>query len=178
MKIIGLDPGNETSALVVWDGEAISWKMHEDNDSVLQWLESVAWAAKQSRDKPPMLVIEMIGHYGTGMPAGKSVFDTCVFIGMAKYAYGRKFCEIMLRPTVKAHICGSARAKDGNVIAALKDRFGEKGTKANPGVAFGMKADLWQAWALAVCWWDQNVGPMPHRELARATGVTFEELGR
>ncbi len=29
-----------------------------------------------------------------------------------------------------------------------------------------------------VCWWDQNIGPMPHREPARATGVTFEELGR
>ncbi|WP_207632095.1 hypothetical protein [Occultella kanbiaonis] len=105
--------------------------------------------------------IEMIGHYGTGMPAGKDVFDTCVWIG--------RFTETIrlttdappqptrvLRPTVKAHHCNSAKAKDSNVIQSLVDRFtpGQgnfgKGTKAEPGWFYGFAKDVWQAYALAV----------------------------
>ena len=71
------------------------------------------------------------------------------------------------RIQVKQHICHDSRAKDSNIIQALVDRFayGErnrgKGTKKEPGFFYGFKADVWQAFALAVTWYDltmQEVG--------------------
>ena len=101
------------------------------------------------------LAIEMIGHYGAGMPAGKEVFDTCVWIGrfaqaFEEHANDGQTWTTHLRTPIKAHLCGNARAKDGNVAQALRDRFGEKGTKANPGPFYGVKSHIWQAIALAV----------------------------
>ena len=162
MRVIAIDPGNEFSALVVWDGEHVEFKLYAPNEEIRNWLKSCSAAAFAVRAgwvnaggmSVPSLVIEMIGHYGLGMPAGKTVFDTCVWIGRFTECYGSELTETILRPTVKTHLCGSARAKDGNVIQALKDRFGDKGTKGNPGVAYGMSGDLWQAWAVAVTWLD------------------------
>jgi hypothetical protein len=59
------------------------------------------------------------------------------------------------RREVKLHLCGQARAKDSNIIQALKDRFGDKGTKNKPGLTYGMRKDLWQAFALAVTCMDK-----------------------
>jgi len=92
--------------------------------------------------------IEMIGHYGTGMSVGKDVFHTCLLIGrMIQIAPQAK---LILRPTVKGIICGSARAKDGNVTQALKDQVGPKGTKKDPGPTYGVKNHAWAALAVAV----------------------------
>ena len=52
--------------------------------------------------------------------------------------------------------CGQMNAKDSNIIRAIKDRFGEKGSKKNGyNPAYNderekMKADIWQAFALGV----------------------------
>lgn len=73
------------------------------------------------------LAIEMIGHYGLGMPAGKDVFHTCVWIGRFMEAWeatGRYAPALVKRPTVKAWLCGSVRAKDPHVRQALIDRYG------------------------------------------------------
>jgi hypothetical protein len=40
------------------------------------------------------------------------------------------------------------------LIRVLKDRFGEKGTKKNPGLTYGLIADMWQAFAIAVMAYD------------------------
>jgi hypothetical protein len=61
-------------------------------------------------------------------------------------------------------LCGSSRANDATIRQALLDRYGpgrEKavGTKANPGPLYGIKADLWQALALAVTYSDQMATP-------------------
>ena len=152
--VIAVDPGNERSAVVVWDGEAVLDKLHTANDFVLTYLR------RRSAETVWPCVIEMIGHYGTGMPAGKTVFDTCVWIGRFMQAYGADRVETILRPTIKTHICGSARAKDANVRQALIDRFGgnEKavGRKSQPGPLYGIKADEWQALALACTWRETN----------------------
>ena len=37
---------------------------------------------------------------------------------------------------------------------ALKDRFGDKGTKKKPGHFYGFSKDIWQAYALGVYWID------------------------
>lgn len=38
---------------------------------------------------------------------------------------------------------------DTMVVRALKEKYGQKGTKANPGFFYGMSKDAWQAFALA-----------------------------
>lgn len=78
------------------------------------------------------LVIEMIASYG--MPVGKEVFDTCVWIGRFKQiAIMRNIkVEYIYRKDEKMNICHSMKAKDSNIRQALIDRFGEVGTKKNP----------------------------------------------
>lgn len=110
------------------------------------------------------VVIEMVSHYGTGMPAGKEVFDTCVWIGrfLQHFTVCRIPVQRMLRREVKLHLCGSVRAKDANIIQALVDRFASgqpnygKGTKQAPGWFYGFKADVWQAYALGVTYIDKQ----------------------
>lgn len=93
--------------------------------------------------------IEMVASYG--MPVGKDIFDTCVWIGRFQQELYNKGWQVHLiyRRDVKLHHCGQARAKDNNIRQVLIDKYGEKGTKDNPGITYGLKADLWQAFALA-----------------------------
>ncbi len=145
--VLAIDPGNIESAYVRVDSKSLAILDHGKilNSDMLDMVRG--WMSLFGGD----IVCEMIGHYGSGMPAGKTVFDTCLMIGRIIEASGGKV-DLMLRPTVKAHICGSAKAKDSNVIQALKDRFGDRGTKANPGHFYGVKADVWQAYSLAVAY--------------------------
>lgn len=71
----------------------------------------------------------MIASYG--MPVGKEVFETCVWIGKFAEASGMKESYIY-RKDEKMNICHSMKAKDSNIRQALIDRFGVVGTKKNP----------------------------------------------
>lgn len=161
MRILAIDPGNVESAYALIDTDTYR-PLHfakKLNAAVLDAIQF--WPGIEAHH----VVIEQIGHYGTGMPAGRTVFDTCVWIGRFYETAWRDFGhepELVLRPTVKAHLCGSAKAKDPNVIQALIDRFAPdvrnkgKGTKAEPGFFHGFRADVWQAYALAVYAADQH----------------------
>ena len=110
------------------------------------------------------VAIEMVGHYGTGMPAGKTVFDTCVWIGRFMQHFKSSGVEVhlIMRGEVKMNICGTMRAKDSNIIQALVDRFAPgarnygKGTKKDKGWFYGFSADIWQAYALGVTFLDRR----------------------
>lgn len=78
------------------------------------------------------VIIEMVASYG--MPVGKEVFDTCVWIGRFKQralSEGKEV-EYIYRKDEKMNICHSMKAKDSNIRQALIDRFGVVGTKKNP----------------------------------------------
>lgn len=149
--IFAIDPGTTHSAYVVWDGAKIISKGKLLNAEMLEIIR--LWDAFDRSQ----FVIEMIGHYGSGMSVGKEVFETCVWIGRYVEACDQGGHEALLvkRTTVKMHLCGLARAKDPNVRQALIDRLGAPGTKANPGVTYGVSADVWQALALAVTVFEQ-----------------------
>jgi hypothetical protein len=155
MRIIAIDPGNVRSALLVWSFGQIETIADQENHSLKPVLRSLARPGTE-------LVLEMIGHYGTGMPAGREVFDTCVWIGrFAEAWYLETGCEAryILRPTVKTHLCGTPRAKDPNVRQALLDRFGGKaaiGRRDAPGPLYGVTGDLWSALAVAIVWEEQQ----------------------
>ena len=95
----------------------------------------------------------MIASYG--MPVGKEVFETCVWIGRFQQAAPIGM-RLEYRKDVKLHHCYSVKATDSNITQALIDRFAcgvrnrGKGTKDDPGWFYGFRADIWQAYALAV----------------------------
>jgi hypothetical protein len=94
-----------------------------------------------------------------GMAVGKSVFETCYWIGEFRavcHFLGINF-ERIYRSEEKMHLCGSMRAKDSNIRQVLLDRFpasgGGKcpqiGTKKKPGPLYGVSGDIWSAIAVA-----------------------------
>lgn len=144
--IIAIDPGDVQSAFVVVDDLCdIVDKGLEPNETMKAYLE-------QGRAPYDKLVIEMVASYG--MPVGKTIFETCVWIGRFIEAWGGDF-ELVYRQEVKLALCRSTRAKDSNVRQALIDRFGEVGTKKKPGKLYGVSKDIWSALAVAVCYQDR-----------------------
>lgn len=147
--IYAIDPGETQSAWVKYDEDAgipLSFGI-DSNEDMLDILSR--WnSPHHSHD---ILVIEQIKGYG--MPLGDTTINTVFWSGRFAEAYGWEF-RLIPRSTVRAHLCHSSKAKDGNVRQAIIDRFGGKkeaiGTKKNPGPLYGIKADAWQALALAI----------------------------
>ena len=154
--ILGLDPGPTRSAIVLYDGERILKHGIETNADILAWL----YEHVETSDKD-MLVIEQIS--AMGMSVGAELFETCFWSGRFAEAWGNVAAWNRLkRHEVKMHLCGSMKAKDGNIRQALIDRFGPSkeiavGTTKKRGPLFGIKADEWSALAVAVVWWDLKV---------------------
>jgi hypothetical protein len=153
--VLAIDPGPTQSGVTLI--ETTTFKpvkaLKTDNFSVIAFLKE---APEEQFDC--QVVIEMVGHYGSGMPAGAEVFETCIWIGR----FTQQFLLIGLpvyrlkRQAVKLNLCRDSRAKDGNISQALIDRFAPgqrnrgKGTKKEPGWFYGFKADIWQSYALGV----------------------------
>ena len=152
MKILGIDPGTKEFGVVIWypDTPKIFHTTFQPGDA-LEYFREIA-AGKEIIN---YIGIEMIGHYGTGMPAGKDVYDTCLLIGRTQEILKSNRPLLIYRYEVKSHFCRSARAKDGNIRQALIDRFGAPGTKKAPGLLYKVKEHEWQALAVAVYVWDQ-----------------------
>lgn len=156
VSIIALDPGNENSAFVRWDGDKIIAKMYAPNPTVLNMLVSYSEVGRDT------LYIEKVASYG--MPVGESIFETVYWSGRFAQAFGAARVVRMPRMEVKMHLCHNSRAKDGNIRQALIDRFGVVGVKRNPGPFYGVSGDLWAATALAVTAWDKEDAHMALRE--------------
>ena len=149
MRTLAIDPGNIESAYVVMDGYKPVDFGKISNGELINLIR------QQYFNTIDRCVIEMIASYG--MPVGAEVFETCVYIGrlMESLLCVENIDAVkMYRKDVKLNLCQSPRAKDGNVVQALKDRFGTKGTKKAPGFFHGFKADCWQAFACGVTYND------------------------
>src|SRR3990167_6090451 len=96
----------------------------------------------------------------TGL-APRAVFCDTGWAAPQTYDYLR-YLETAIGPIVRiAHLCHDSRAKDGNIRAALIDRFGPGkdraiGRKATPGPLFGVSSDVWSALAIAVTFTDTH----------------------
>lgn len=140
--MIAIDPGTTKSAFVVFDGDRVVKSGIEDNETVRK---AIRYQGEAYR-----LAIEMVACYG--MPVGREVFETCVWIGRLVEAFEGEhmYCY---RRDIKLWLCNSARAKDANVRQALIDKHGAPGTKKNPGGTFGVKSHIWAALAVADYAW-------------------------
>lgn len=151
-KLLAIDPGNTQSGWCVIDttsrrpvafGKTPNGSLRDNlHANILDTVDHVA--------------IEMIAAYG--MAVGADVFETCVWIGRyVELATTANLApQLVKRQPVKLHHCGSVRATDANIRQALVDRFAPgqpnhgKGTTRLPGWFHGFRADIWQAYALAV----------------------------
>lgn len=157
-KILALDPGNALTAWVVFDpasGRLLGFG-HDPNEKMLRMI--VDSPTQGYREIGAHLAIEMIASYG--MPVGREVFDTCVWIGRFVQAWGSEHTRVY-RAEVKSHLCHSQKANDATIRAALLDRYGpgrEKaiGVKKAPGPLYGVSGDVWAALAVAVTYSDTH----------------------
>jgi hypothetical protein len=171
MRTLAIDPGPTHSAyIVVNDDLEPLWFDKTTNEELLELRHL------QTADH---IAIEQIGHYGTGMPAGKDVFDTCIWIGrfwqaILDYDFHAELADggllrdpppsvtLIPRKTVVTYLCGNPKAGDPNITQALIDRFNPggrnhgKGIKNDPEWFFGFHSDIWSAYALAVYFHDTH----------------------
>jgi hypothetical protein len=146
--VLAIDPGSEVSGWVVYDAGS-DRVVAAGIDHNLDLLAHV-----RDDDDIDQLVLEMIASYG--MPVGREVFETCVWIGRFWEAFSGSVGRVYRRE-VKLCICKDPRAKDSNIRQALIDRYGPGrtaaiGTKKSPGPLYGFKRDMWAALGVAITW--------------------------
>jgi hypothetical protein len=154
MRILALDPGPTETGYCAYDGANVLTSGVFPNDEILNLFKEKHNLFKDDRY---LLAIEMIASYG--MPVGREVFETCVWVGRYQQAWHAPGKVLLVyRKEVKMHLCGSPRAKDGNIRQALLDLFPRSGggktpqigTKAQPGPLYGMATHAWAALGVAV----------------------------
>ncbi len=159
--IIAIDPGNTQSGFVVVEHDGREITRILDKGKVQN--HEIFYILDQYPEYE--LALEMIASYG--MPVGKEVFDTCVYVGRfweAAGMYGHlKDVALIYRKDEKLCLCGSLKANDSNIMQALVDRYAPgqpnrgKGTVKNPGFFHGFSKDIWAAMAVATTYFDKYV---------------------
>jgi len=169
--VLAIDPGTTESAYVLLNPElkpvafAKMENEHLIDEAVSQMLVNMTGNVSEQVD----VAIEMVASYG--MPVGREVFETCVWIGrfweqLSKF----KNKTYIYRKDEKMTICGSPKANDATIRQALVDRFAYgysnhgKGTKKNPSVFYGFSKDCWQAMAVGVTYHDKYLSDDLHFE--------------
>lgn len=161
---IGVDPGTDQTGIcalfpgddtpkhigIVPNGELLDHASDIAHDLATSWPAGIS----------VNVGVEMIACYG--MPVGREVFETCVWIGRFITEWPRLAAPVAMRRVyrreVKVHVCDSPRAKDGNIRQAIIDRYPKTGggktpqigTKADPGPLYGMKSHIWAALGVAI----------------------------
>lgn len=157
--VLGIDPGDGQSAYALIDSETC--RPAEigiaPNDDLRIMLPALAIGAQA-------VGVEMIASYG--MPVGREVFETCVWIGrfQERLFEADMGVELIYRREAKLHHCGSVKATDSNIRRALVDQYAPgvsnygKGSKATPGWFYGFADDIWAAYAVATLVADRRNG--------------------
>lgn len=160
MLILGIDPGPEESAWVVYDSTACCVTDCGDtsNAALLVALHGRGTTGKDAE----ALALEDFVPYGQRL--SYESLRTVKAIGGFDAAWtleGRGPSALISRPDVKAHLCGQAsNVGDPDVRQALYERFGPGrkravGTKAWPGPLYGVTSHKLAALAVAVTWSDR-----------------------
>lgn len=143
MNIIGIDPGTNDGAVVVWDTLQRQIVFHEimPNNELLEWL--------RNQDDAEDVSCETIMSYGQRV--GAETFETCFFIGrVMEICHRRKqrFTPVKRKDVIMVH-CASNKASDADVRAAMIAYVGQPGSKKAPGPTYGISSHTWSALAIA-----------------------------
>ena len=155
-KYLGIDPANIESGYVIVDENLKPIEIGKiSNEELLTKIYEI----KNDMD---YIAIEMIACYG--MAVGKSVFDTCLYIGrLIEATKDCKNVQLIFRREEKMNLCGTMKSGDSAVMKALIQRFAKfdfksgKGKKNNPDWFFGFKSDIWAAYAVIVTAHDKYI---------------------
>ncbi len=150
MLILGIDPGSRESGVVFWDAHksAVVKAEQMENNWCLRCIKNFQTVAA-------VVAIEQIRGYG--IVAGNDTFDCCEWVGRFQEAYENMNGRVVLIPRkdIKRHLCNTTTTNDKYIRQALIDRFGDVGTKKNPGPLYGISGHLWAALACGVTCADQ-----------------------
>ena len=153
VRILAIDPGPTESAYVYLEDGVPSHFAKLANNVLLSSL-------RLGLANLSIVVIEKVASYG--MAVGAEVFETVYWSGRFAEACRASRVQRITRKEVVTHLCGSAKANDANVRAALIDRFGGQetaiGRKGAYGPLHGMNSDHRAALAVAVTWLDTHEG--------------------
>ena len=154
--ILAIDPGTTESGWVLYDPNRPARPVHffakEPNAVVFQRLiggDLSEWGW-------PTVVIEHFVSYGRVLAEDSlETIRWATRFEMAAWFTTGKVPHLVTRRMVKSWICDTHTANDAMIRRALIDRYGPErkvavGTKAKPGPLHGIKADCWQALAVAI----------------------------
>lgn len=147
--VLALDPSNIHTAYMLVSTE--------DMRPIEYGIVDNEWLIEYIRKLPKRFCIADLaieGFQSFGMPVGRTVFDTCILIGRfyeaareAVPAY--RHIQYVYRTDEKLCICHTVNANDATIRQALKDIYGEVGTKQHKGFFYGVAKDVWSAFAVA-----------------------------
>ena len=143
MNIIGIDPGTQSGAVVVWNTLQRRIVFHDimPNNELLEWL--------RNQNEAENVSCETIMSYGQRV--GAETFETCFFIGrVSEICHQRKqvFTPVKRKDVIMVH-CASNKASDADVRAALIAYVGQPGSKKAPGPTYGISSHEWSSLAIA-----------------------------
>lgn len=142
--VFAVDPGTAKSGVVIYDSitETVRNSFVDDNLAVLGWVKRLATSPNVD-----LFAAETFQFYGPQNPIGKSTIESVFWLGRFYEAWADRAQEasmrLLKRPSIKAHLCGTAKANDAAVRAALIQRLGKDATK-------DVKSHEWSALAVAV----------------------------
>lgn len=164
--LLALDPGSEKTGVVLMDPDTWVISAHAilPNPELLLMIQGGAYGASH-------LVIEEVRSYGNIV--GRTIFQTVFWSGRFAQAFesmGVGRWSMMQRQLVYRSLLARPTGTDAMVSCAVRDLYAErfagrlgggkvpvKGKKASPGPLYGVKADEWQALALALTWAREGV---------------------
>lgn len=166
---IGIDPGTRETGVATLLGDTVPDSGILPNEELPAWLENLLRDYRDTAAVTEIRIgIEMIACYG--MPVGKDVFETILWIGHfitrfstlaappCKPQSPAMAIRKVYRMQVKSHLCHSAKAKDPNIRQAIIDLFPPSGggrtpqigTNPQPGPLYGIKSHAWAALGVAL----------------------------
>lgn len=155
MADLFIDPGSEKSAFVLTE------QVPNENPKILEFgkIPNAEMFAVVERLRPQIGVFAIEVPQPRGQRPHSQLFHTCIYIGRLLERWNDKWVEVD-RNDVKISLCGTTRSKDKDVRAALIGMWGGQdaiGKKANPGLLYGIAADVWQALGIAVAYYNGGI---------------------
>ena len=148
--ILGIDPGPEESAYAVLDYPSRKIITHGQVDSRVMGDVLGQWLTEQEQrlsllSNRPVVAIEGMQSYG--IPAGKTIYNTLLWIGRyCQVAIGRATVWPLFRPAIRGHFLGGVKlpglkTADAKIRATMVQRW--------LGQTAGFSKDQWSALAIA-----------------------------
>jgi hypothetical protein len=160
-RVYAIDPGPEVSHLIGYepDTRQVFTALSLPSEALARELE---WRAE---DGKAILLVERVA--AQGQAVSQHTFDTAEWVGRFVQAWrgaGGGTCRRIFRREVKLWILARASGTDAQIRAAVLDRFGgpkAKGTVRAKGPLYGLRADQFQALALAVTYAERLAEGLP-----------------